>query len=374
MAWWPWRRNFPTSAPPDVLIAEAVAQRLRNVDVEKLPTVVAGRKLIADTLAMMPMVAVEEATGRRITPTPSVLRRPDPAEPRRATLEQLTNSMTAVDGGTAWLRIYKMGADGWPLAVRYLDHRRVSVQLTADQSEIATVFLDGVEVNRNAVQWIPATLDPGPLGRSPLTDVQETLELMIAVLDWSASYYQDGGPVPYALRNPVQLGDVKSKEFLEQWIEARRLRRPALLSGQWSLESFNLPSAVDAMLIEALNYLDAAAGRALLIPPSLLNVTSQSALTYATVVDELRRWLILGLYPGYLARLEAGFSDLLPRGQIALFDTSNLLRMDLAARITTWATSIAAGIHTPAEVRALEGLPVTPDPDPVSIQPAIEGL
>jgi phage portal protein BeeE len=157
-------------------------------------------------------------------------------------------------------------------------------------------------------------------------------------------------------------------------LEARRARRPALLSGQWSLETFSMPTAADAMVIEALDYLDAAAGRALLIPPSILNLRALGGLTYATVVDEMRRWLTLGLYPGYLARIEAAFTDLLPHGQVALFDTSNLVRMDMPSRIDTYAKSIAAGIHTPAEARALEGLPAVSDATPVPISPNVEGL
>ena len=64
----------------------------------------------------------------------------------------------------------------------------------------------------------------------------------------------------------------------------------------------------------------------------------------------------------------------MPRGQSAIFDTSNLVRMEQAERIATYATSIGAGIHTPAEARALEGLPELPDSDLVPISPNVEGL
>jgi hypothetical protein len=76
----------------------------------------------------------------------------------------------------------------------------------------------------------------------------------------------------------------------------------------------------------------------------------------------------------FLARIEAAFTDMLARGSTAVFDTSNLTRMDFAGRIDAYAESIGAGIHTAAEVRALEGLPPTPDRTPVPIQPNVEGL
>jgi hypothetical protein len=48
--------------------------------------------------------------------------------------------------------------------------------------------------------------------------------------------------------------------------------------------------------------------------------------------------------------------------------------MDFAARIATYATSIAAGIHSIPEVRALEGLSARPAGDPEAVAPNVEGL
>lgn len=158
------------------------------------------------------------------------------------------------------------------------------------------------------------------------------------------------------------------------WEAARAKRRPAFLSGGVELETYNPTSAADALLLDAVNYLDAVAARVMLIPPSLLNVEAHSSLTYSTTLDELRRWLTLSLMPGYLARIEAAFTDLLPRGQEATFDTSALLRMDFANRVATYSASIAAGIHTTQEVRALEGLPAVPDAQPVPIDMNVEGI
>jgi phage portal protein BeeE len=67
-------------------------------------------------------------------------------------------------------------------------------------------------------------------------------------------------------------------------------------------------------------------------------------------------------------------SDLLPRGQVALFDTSNLVRMDQAGRVATYTAALGAGIYTVNEVRALEGLPVVPDATPQPVTPNVEGL
>lgn len=355
-----------------MLIAEQVASRFADTDPMHLSTVVAGRRLIADTAAMLPLVASREATNERITPTPTILRRPDPAEPRRATIEKLCNSLTR--HGNAWLAIIARDTAGQPLAVRVLDPARVAWQLDDTGERLAAVWYNGRDVPLSEVRLIPFAADQGPIGSSPLREIGDTLGAMVGVLSWAASYYADGGPVPYALRHPTALPPDTASKLLDQWLEARRSRRPALLSGSWSIEQFDLPSASDALMVDALDYLDAAIGRALLIPPSLLNLRTLSSLTYATSVAETQRWLTLGLYPGYLNRIEAAFSDLLPRGTQALFDTSNLLRTNQAERIATLAQSIAAGIHTPDEARVLEGLPSERDSDLVPIAPNVEGI
>jgi hypothetical protein len=275
----------------------------------------------------------------------------------------------------AWLRIYRVGADGYPLAVRVLDPARVSYRLSTAGDEVAEVWVDGIAADRTTIRYIPFRSDPGPVGRSPLQDIAGTLEALAAVYRYGADYYSLTASVPpYAIKHPNRLTGDKAAELAAEWAAARLERRPAVLSGGIDLETYTPQSAADALFLAAVDSLDATIGRALLIPPSILNLLSQSSLTYSTTQDELRRWLQLGLFPGYLSRIEAAFSDMLPHGTDAVFDTSALIRMDFAARISTYAQSVAAGIHSVGEVRALEGLPATAPADPAAVAPNVEGL
>jgi HK97 family phage portal protein len=367
-----WDRLFPTSAPLETQIAEIVADRLDQIDPGSLPTVVAGRMLIADTAATMPLVAHDGRT--RITPTPALLRRPDPAEPYRTTIEKICNSLTAA--GMAWMRVYRTSRDtGYPLAVRVVNPKRVAWELSSTGDEITRIWVDGIDTPLADMRWIAFRSDLGPIGRSPLQDIRAVVESLAAVYRFGANYYSwDAAVPPYVINHPTRLTRDKARELSDEWVAARAARRPAVLSGGIGLETFSPQSAADALMLQAVDSLDAAIARALLIPPSLLNVVSQSSLTYATTIDEFRRWLQLGLFPGYLSRIEAAFSDMLPRGTDAVFDTSSLVRMDFAARVDAYAASLAAGIHTVGEVRALEGLPQTPAGDPDPVAPNVEGL
>lgn len=364
--------NVDSSPPSKARTRAAVADQLELLDIFQLPAVVAGRQLTADTCAMLRMVGFSDVGGR-LDPTPTLLRRPDPFEPYRDTLEKIVNAMTRHD--VAWLHVSVRGSDGWPIAVEQVDNGRVNVTwLDPGRKVIESVQLDGHTVDPRDMKAIKFVLDGATPDLSPIERVRAVLEQLIYVYRYSAEYYGAGAVPPYAVVHPNRVTDIQAGEFMEQWTTARAERRPALLSGGITLETFNPASAADALLLDAVNYLDSVAARVQQIPPSLLNTSAQSSLTYSTTAAELTRWLKLGLYPGILSRIEAAFSDLMPRGQQAIFDTSNLVRMEFAERIGTYATSIAAGIHTPEEARALEGLPNVANSDLVPISPNVEGL
>lgn len=371
-----WARLFGRTddagqTPPNrAALLATLADELEQLDIFELPAVVAGRQLIADVAATLPMVAHDGR--RRLDPTPSLLRRPDPAMPARRFVESVVNAMTR--HGVAWLEVTVTGSNGYPLAVAQVRNERVTWQLSPNGQRVQFVWIDGQPADLDRIRWVGYVHDGDPVGTTPLETVRTVLRQQVEVFRYSADYYGTAAVPPYAVVHPNRLTAEQSTAMMDQWLLARSERRPALLSGGVSLETYGGQSASDAMLLDAVNYLDAMAARVLQIPPSLLNVVSQSSLTYSNTTDEFRRWLQLGLYPGVLARLEGVFTDLLPRGQEALFDTSNLVRMDLAQRMSTYGTALAAGVYSINEVRALEGLPVTPDADPVPVQPNVEGI
>ena len=354
------------------IIGSLVALRESGLDIKGHPTVYALRTLIADTVAQLPMVSLRGT--ERVEPQPAILRRPDPAEPRRTTLEKICNSLTS--HGNAFLEVYDYDAQGFPLAVRVIDPNRVTavIDYNASTPKVQSWEVSGRPYPINRLKHIPLTLDPGPIGISPLKACVDAFATLTGLWGFAASFWADGGVPPYALKHPRRLTAEQANEFLDQWIDARRRRRPAVLSDGLTLEQYAMPSASDALLLDGMHYFDASIARAFLCPPSIVNVLSQSSLTYATTTDELRRWLTLSLYPGYLARIEAAFSDFTPRGQVAVFDTSNILRADYARRVDTGAAAVAAGLLTVNEWRAQEGLPGTPDPTPATLSPTVEGI
>jgi phage portal protein BeeE len=120
-------------------------------------------------------------------------------------------------------------------------------------------------------------------------------------------------------------------------------------------------------VLEAIQYLDATVARVLGIPPTWLNTQALSSLTYSTSRDESKRFINTTLRTSYLTRIEAAMSQYLPRGQVAMFDTSGLTRLDVDAQVQVDADLIAAGIMTVDEIRAQRGLEPIATPTPTEV-------
>ena len=326
----------------------------RDTDIFSLPTVVAGRQVTADTVASFPMLAHDVASGQVVTPTPSICSRPDPRETSFATFGKIVNALTRF--GNAWIRTAARDASGYPLAVEFVANSRISYSFTDNGAAFTSISVDGQPVGLNDIRNIPLILDGGsPLGRSPLQEIRPALEQLASAMDFSAAYYSTAALPPYALVSPTRLSEGKAGDLMAAWSTARQENRPAVISGDLKLETFSPTSAADALVLDAITYLDATVARVLGLPPSILATQALSSLTYATATQELARWLV-NLNATYLTRIELFWSDLLPRTRRAEFDTTNLTKLAADAQLSFDADAITAGILTIDEVRASRGL------------------
>ena len=290
--------------------------------VARLPVTVAARTLIADVCASLPVVAVRD--GAVIDPTPSLLVRPDPTGgmTRRRFVHRAVMSLTG--WGNIYGGVMQRGYNGWPLNVALLHPDTVAPIYGAWGIEGWT--LSGQEIDPLAVVHVPLSeLTLEPVARSPLADAQSAFDDLAMLWAYASGYYRDGGKPPYTLRHPGRLDSTQAGELLDQWIEARRNLRPGMLSGGIEIEELTMPSAQDALLLDGLAYLDQQVGRIFGVTPTLLNIRVETgSLTYSNTAEEVRRWLSLSLFPTWLCRLEDLFTQMLPDGQQAIFDTRAL--------------------------------------------------
>ena len=156
------------------------------------------------------------------------------------TWEKLTNSLTR--HGRAWVRVTALGNNGYPIAAEIVANSRVTPTLNGTNSKIAAVAIDGQPQDMRLIRCIPFILEAeNPLGTSPLAQIREALEQLAAAYQFSATYYNTTAATPpYALVSPTRLQADKADELLTAWTEARDKSRPAVISGQLDLKTFQV--------------------------------------------------------------------------------------------------------------------------------------
>lgn len=391
-----FRRTVARSEPPadtgrlkiEAAIADALAYRLRQGDLTpwQLPIVAACRGLIADTVAQLPLVAVRDGVAR--PDQPAVLRRPDPTEPRWLTLHRAVNNLTGA--GRTWLRPVAWDAAGWPTAVEVLDPDLVTGEWHALTGRLSCAWYDGRphrcyvdsvradalwldipaghRVHRDdQLVWIPwETTYRNDPGRGPLHACWPAVEYLAALWQMAGSFWEFGAPA-FAIEVAQRLSAGQAQELKDQArISWHRSHEPAVLDGDAKLRPLGL-TAEQSQLVQSIDLANAEVARAFRVTPSLVNVAAGDSLTYSTTAGLFGLWKRTGLAP-YLTRLEGGFTDLVPYGTAARFDTDELDRADFQARATGYQAALAgAPWMTADEVRGREGLS---GPAPAAATPA----
>ena len=107
---------------------------------------------------------------------------------------------------------------------------------------------------------------------------------------------------------------------------------------------------------EARSYGATVAARILGIPAAMLHVeTSGATITYTNPAGAMEELTKTTIVPGYLAPIEAHWSELVAGPTSVRFDLNDMQRADLAARAAIYAAFVGMGALTTAEVRAAEG-------------------
>lgn len=344
------------------LIQEALDRRngIGDLDIFELPIVVTCRDLLANTIGQMPLVAYRN--GQPVPDQPPIVVRPDPSESRRDTMVRLVNQLTGP--GYAWIIPTARYADGLAAAVRVVDAGDAA-GIYDPRGQLVDVIWEGEHYDpsldeaclvRYRYRQAGAPADCGPLG-----DCRRVVEYLAALWQMAGSFWEAGFP-SIALSIAQPLNETQRKETKAALLAAfSRRHEPAVIDRGGTLEPIGT-NALESQLVESIGTANAEVARVFQIMPSLVNVMSQGALTYSTTEGELRKWLALGL-GAFMNSIESCWSDLLPNGQSVQFDSSVLLRTDLAGRYAAYSMALGRWL-TVEEVRAAEGLP-WPAPSPL---------
>jgi HK97 family phage portal protein len=151
-----------------------------------------------------------------------------------------------------------------------------------------------------------------------------------------------------------------------RWMESYggKSRIPAVLNATTDVEPLSA-NANDSQLVEARNQAVSDAANIVGVPGNFIGAPNTSR-TYSNIEAQGLEFLRTSIAP-LTHRIEAAFTDYLPRGQVAKFNYDSLLRADTYTRYQAHKLALDAGFLTVDEIRELEDLP--PIGTPTETQP-----
>lgn len=309
-----------------------------------------------------------------VTPTPSVLAKPDPWRDLGSWIERAVVSL-ATDGNL-FTREHRMPDDSLAsveVLDPYLTHVRwvkgVKSYTTYDHRLGRFVDLGTHEVRHTWGLQLPGHTR----GLGPIEACRVSLGGALDVRDYASTWFA-GGDVPSGVLSSDQSLDAASVAMYRKvWADPaafddspdaatlnRRLGPSVRVLGKGLTYSAIALKPADAQWIESQNWGVLEMARLWGLPANYLHAAVEgSSLTYANLEMVDTQFLRLTLIPGYLRKIESLLSAYLPHGQAARFDLSEWLRPDAKTEADVFKVYIDAGVLSPADVHAMKRFPGT---------------
>lgn len=341
----------------------APAARIDRRSAMQVPAVVKSRSLIAGTLGTLPIDLYGPDHTLSVS---SLLEQPERGVARSVTLARTFEDL--LFEGVAWWLITEYGWHGFPVKVKRLNPRTVSV------SAEGRAYTTRAGATGHTVEWLEdADLIRFDSPNDPLLIAGARAIRTALTLDAAAARYADGAP-PIDYFTPAEGADPADDDdivgVLDDWKASRQERStgyvPAALKyniAGWSPEQLQMADARQHAVLEI--------ARAAGVDPEDLGVSTTSR-TYFNAQDR-KQARIQDTLRGYMVAFEERVSmpDVTPRGYYAQFNLTDFLRSDDLTRFTSYEVGLRVGALTAPEIREAEKRPALPDQLPARPVPAL---
>lgn len=328
----------------------AAAPRVDRRAAIQVPAVKRSRDLIAGTLGTLPIDLIGPG---RVSDFSTLFEQPERNVPRAVTMTRTFEDMFFE--GVAWWRVTEFGWHNYPLKVRRLNPRSVTVD-----EDRGKVYVDGKHVEDKYLIRFDSPNDGLLIAGARAIRTCLTL-------DAAAQRYAEGAP-PMDYLTPTDGVDPADEtgitDILNDWQTARQTRSTAYIpaglayhTAGWNPEQLQLADARQHAVLEI--------ARVAGIDAEELGVAVTSR-TYMNQQDRRKNFLDFTL-GGYRQAMEDRLSmgDVSPRGYVAKFNLSAFLRSDDKTRMETYEVALRVGALTEDEIRELEDKqPLTPSERP----------
>lgn len=322
-----------------------------------IPGLWRGVTLISDTIGALPIHAYRG--DQRIEPMPPILERPYPTETRIETMSAIAASL--VIHGNYIAILGDIAANGYPESIYPVSASRVHV----DRIEGRLTYKINEELfDSDRIMHIKNFAMPGQIvGVGIVAAQRQGIGSALAMQEYAAKYF-DGGAQPTGIlySDNADLSQDEADMLKAVWMRhyGGTSREPAVLNASTKFEQLS-DNAKDSQLVESREFSLTEISNMLGLPGYYLGAPNSSR-TYSNVEQEQLQFL-RGITP-LLTRIESAFTDLLPRGQYAKFNTDALLRSDTLTRYQAHKIALDSGFLTVDEVRSdFENRPPIGEPE-----------
>lgn len=325
----------------------------------KVATVFAAVRLIADSIATLPVDAFVRRDGERVPLQPKPVWVDQPEVDRSVGRSDFYQSVlfSLILSGNAYVRILRI--DGMPAGFRVLDPMRVRPRVDS-RGFVEFVFDNSTILSAEDVLHLTDIRRPGAIeGMSRVNELKDVLGISRALDEYSARYFGQGTVSSGIINVPGDLTQEQADRLKEQFEKnsrgMRNAHRPNVLSGGAKYEKISA-DASEAQLSEARQFAVAEVARIFKVQPVMLGITDVGAMSQASVEQQHIQFVTITLRP-YVHKLEEAFSRLLPGEGFLRFNMDGLLRGDLQSRYTAYSVGTQAGFLSINDIRRREDLP-----------------
>lgn len=280
--------------------------------------------------------------------TPTIIKNPNLDESQRQFIKQTVWSL-ATYGQAFWL-VY-----GDPVAnLEVLDPNSVTVVRENGRTKY---WIGTEEVPAKRIKHLRLMSKPGDVkGYGPIQLGQSELYGALRLRDFADNWFGASGVPVGVLTTDQVLNADQAQAFAEAWKTFLSQNGTAVLSQGMRYEHLNIKPA-DAQYLEVQQSKTVAIARLFGVPPTLLATGNEGNSNTYTNQQELFIQFLQTTLVDYMNEVEDALSDLLPRGQRVNFKEESLLRMNTQMETEVAVAQVGAGLITPNEWRANQGLP-----------------
>ena len=321
----------------------------------RLSAVYAGVRLIADTIATLPVDQYIRRDGQRVPyrPQDRWVVRPSLTMPRATFWQQVMLSLL-LDGNAFVL----LGRDA---AGRLVDLQVLNpTHVTVLANRRGYQHSGGMTYSPGEMLHVTEMLLPGAdRGTSRIEQAKESLGLGLALQEYASTFFGNGAFPSVVIEVPGAPTVEQRQEMQAAWENAhrgtRRAHKPAIMMNGAKVEPLSI-NPTESQLIEQRRYAVEEVARLFRIPPFMLGVTTAGSMSFASVEQQMLFYAEHTVRP-YAELLESAFSELLVNEDSFIrFNLNALVRADLASRTDAYSKALLAGYMSVNDVRRLEDM------------------